>query len=91
MFPKFLVLLLIFVLISEYRCVDDKFPPIKNIAIIGAGTTGLISAKLAVDRGFNVTVFEQNEELGGTWWYTDEIGKNKYGIDVHTSAYEGLR
>lgn len=61
-----------------------------NIAIIGAGTAGLSGAKHALAAGCNVTVFEQAKALGGTWVYTDNIGKNEYGIDVHSSMYKGL-
>lgn len=64
---------------------------VKNIAIIGTGPSGLVTAKYAIEQGFNVTVFEQNDVIGGVWWYTDEIGKNKYGLPIHTSMYKGLR
>lgn len=62
-----------------------------NIAIIGAGPSGLVSAKQSIASGHNVTVFEQSEEIGGVWVYTDEVGKNKYGANVHTAMYKGLR
>lgn len=64
---------------------------ILNIAVIGAGTAGLTAAKHALQFGFNVTVFEQTEAIGGIWWYTDKIGKDKYGVPVHTAMYQGLR
>lgn len=62
-----------------------------NIAVIGAGTSGLCAAKHAKQLGFDVTVYEQNEVLGGIWHYTDKIGKDEYGIGVHTAMYKGLR
>jgi cation diffusion facilitator CzcD-associated flavoprotein CzcO len=34
--------------------------------------------------------FEQTSEVGGTWVYRDEIGKDKYGLDIHSSMYQGL-
>lgn len=34
--------------------------------------------------------FEQTSEIGGTWVYRDEIGKDKYGLDIHSSMYQGL-
>lgn len=34
--------------------------------------------------------FEQSNEIGGTWVYRDETGKDKYGIDIHSSMYQGL-
>lgn len=70
-------------------CTGDR--SVSNIAVIGTGPSGLVAAKYAIEKGFNVTVFEQNDVIGGVWWYTDEIGKNKYGIPIHTSMYKGLR
>lgn len=62
-----------------------------NIAVIGAGASGLCTAKHADQRGLNVTIYEQAEVLGGTWHYTDTVGKDKYGINVHTSMYQGVK
>lgn len=62
-----------------------------NIAVIGAGVAGLASAKQSLARGYNVKVFEQECELGGIWYYTDEIGKNKFGQSIHTSSYKDLK
>jgi predicted flavoprotein YhiN len=39
----------------------------KTVAIFGAGAGGLVSAKLLLDDGFNVTLFERQRELGGIW------------------------
>lgn len=63
----------------------------KNIAIFGAGPAGLYSAKESLQKGFNITVYERNEALGGVWRYTDEIGKDKYGLDIHSAMYKNLR
>lgn len=63
----------------------------KNIAIIGAGPSGLFSAKESLQKGFNITVYERNEALGGVWRYTDEVGKDKYNLDVHSAMYKNLR
>lgn len=62
-----------------------------HIAVIGAGTAGLSAAKHSIENGCDVTVFEQAKQVGGTWVYTDKIGKNEYGLDVHTSMYQGLQ
>lgn len=62
-----------------------------NIAIIGAGPWGLCAAKNGLQEGSKVTVYERNEALGGTWRYTDETGKDKYGLDIHTAMYKDLR
>lgn len=62
-----------------------------HIAVIGAGTAGLCAAKTAIQYGFDVTVFEQASQVGGTWVYSDAVGTDKYGLDVHTSMYQGLQ
>lgn len=64
-----------------------------NIAIIGAGAAGLAAARQCLDKnnGFTCTVFEQASQLGGTWVYSDNIGKDEYGFPVHTSMYKGLK
>lgn len=62
-----------------------------HIAVIGAGTAGLCAAKHSLQNGFDVTVFEQAAQVGGTWVYTDNIGKDTFGLDVHSSMYQGLQ
>lgn len=62
-----------------------------RVAVIGAGTAGLCAAKNCAQVGFDVTVFEQSSAIGGTWVYSDDVGKTKYGLDVHTSMYRGLQ
>src|SRR3982751_5565623 len=38
-----------------------------RIAVIGAGPGGLVSAKHAIEAGFDVSVFEASDDLGGQW------------------------
>lgn len=61
-----------------------------KIGIIGAGPAGLIAIKHAIEFGYEVIAFEKSDKIGGTWRYTDKIGKNEYGIDVHSSMYKNL-
>lgn len=56
-----------------------------KIAIVGAGPSGLCSAKHSLDYGHDVTVYEQNSNVGGLWLYSDDIGET-----VHSSIYKGL-
>lgn len=51
----------------------------------------LVCSQRESSNGFNVIVYEQYEALGGTWWYTDETGKNKYGLDIHTAMHKNVR
>lgn len=38
-----------------------------NIAIIGAGPAGIISARNAIKAGHSVVLFEKNAHIGGIW------------------------
>ncbi|EEW4580517.1 TPA: FAD-dependent oxidoreductase, partial [Escherichia coli O146] len=38
-----------------------------NIAIIGAGPAGIISARNAIKAGHSVVLFEKNTRIGGIW------------------------
>lgn len=40
---------------------------IKNICVIGAGVSGLVTAKTFLEEGYDVTVFEKKPDLGGVW------------------------
>lgn len=62
-----------------------------RIAVIGAGATGLCAARHSLAAGHQVVVFEQTEDVGGTWVYTDRVGKDEYGLPIHSSMYRGLR
>lgn len=62
-----------------------------NIVVIGAGLSGICSAKYAIQSGHSVSIYEQTSNIGGTWIYTDTTGTDEYGIDIHTSMYHGLR
>jgi dimethylaniline monooxygenase (N-oxide forming) len=38
-----------------------------RVAVIGAGPSGLLAAKHALEAGFDATVFEASDDLGGQW------------------------
>jgi cation diffusion facilitator CzcD-associated flavoprotein CzcO len=40
---------------------------IKKICVIGAGISGLVTAKTLIEEGYEVTVFEKKKGLGGVW------------------------
>ncbi|XP_050540119.1 senecionine N-oxygenase-like isoform X2 [Daktulosphaira vitifoliae] len=64
----------------------------KSVAIIGCGASGLPALKhFSEDPLFNCVAFEQADNVGGTWVYTDQIGTDKYGLPVHSSMYKSLR
>lgn len=35
--------------------------------VVGAGPAGIVSAKVLIEDGFNVTVFDKYERVGGIW------------------------
>ncbi|KAJ8123579.1 hypothetical protein ONZ43_g510 [Nemania bipapillata] len=58
----------------------DRFPSpeagqiaIKNIAVIGAGISGVVSAAHLIKEGFGVTVFERTNTIGGVWCYDERV------------------
>jgi thioredoxin reductase len=56
-----------------------------EVAVIGAGAAGLVTAREMLREGHRVTILEQNREPGGVWVYTDDVGS------VHSSMYANLR
>jgi len=66
---------------------------ITRVAIIGAGAAGLSAARELLTRktNFTFTVFEGTSQVGGTWYFTEEVGNDKFGNPLHTSMYKNLR
>lgn len=85
------ILLILIVNGISARSVDTEESPTKEVAVIGAGTSGLTAAKYSIAQGYDVTIYEQNEQLGGIWWYTDQTGTNQYGLEIHSPMYTKLR
>jgi len=47
--------------------------PAPRVGIVGAGMAGVVAARLLNDSGFNVTVFEARERLGGRVWTDSRV------------------
>ncbi|TYH99807.1 hypothetical protein ES332_A11G091100v1 [Gossypium tomentosum] len=67
-----------------------------NIAVIGAGAAGLVTARELQREGHRVTVFEKANKVGGTWLYDSRVESDLLGLDpnreiVHSSLYKSLR
>lgn len=62
----------------------------RSFCVIGCGTAGLTAIKQCIAFGCDVVAFEQSDKIGGTWVLEANTGKDKYGIDIHSSMYEGL-
>lgn len=55
---------------------------IKQICVIGAGISGLATAKTFLEAGYDVTVFEKQKELGGVW----EKSRTYPGLTTQTTS-----
>ncbi|NWV00222.1 FMO1 monooxygenase, partial [Upupa epops] len=44
-----------------------------RVAVVGAGVSGLTATKCCLDEGLEPTCFEQSQDLGGLWRYTENI------------------
>jgi dimethylaniline monooxygenase (N-oxide forming) len=58
-----------------------RLKPGSRVAVIGAGPGGLTAAKHAQEAGFDVSVFEASDDLGGQWYTTAP----------HSGAWPGMR
>jgi 4-hydroxyacetophenone monooxygenase len=74
--------------VGDQRAVPPTTTPPQtlNVAIIGAGMTGLDAAVKASDRGFGYEVFDMAAGIGGLWW-----SQSYPGVAVDTpSVYYSL-
>ncbi|KAL4235219.1 hypothetical protein ACF0H5_006857 [Mactra antiquata] len=64
-----------------------------RVAVIGCGAAGLCALRHLTARPelFDAVGFEQLNNVGGTWNYTDKIGTYDNGIPVQSSMYKNLR
>ena len=63
------------------------FPhPIKRVAVIGAGPSGLQVAAELQNHHFNVTIFDRAPGPGGNWRFTDAIPVRESYPCVYTSV-----
>lgn len=72
----------------------DNMPSSKTrIAIVGGGVAGLLVARHTAAKldTYSLTLFEQTDQVGGTWIYTDETDVDKHGLPIHSSMYKNLR
>jgi thioredoxin reductase len=68
--------------------------PSLNVAVIGAGAAGLVTARELLRAGHAITVFEQSRSIGGVWVYSEEVETDPLGLGgprIHSSLYRSLR
>ncbi|XP_070532511.1 dimethylaniline monooxygenase [N-oxide-forming] 2-like [Ptychodera flava] len=49
----------------------------KRIAVIGAGVCGLVSIKSCLEEGLHPVCYEQNNDIGGVWVYSEALRPNQ--------------
>jgi cation diffusion facilitator CzcD-associated flavoprotein CzcO len=77
---------------STHYCAVGKDPVgpvinangIKKVGIIGAGVSGVVTARIFIDEGVDVTVFETSDLIGGVW----SQNYAGFGIQVPSALYE---
>ncbi|CAO3645065.1 unnamed protein product [Cunninghamella blakesleeana] len=60
---------------EPYLNLGEKYnfkKPVNRVAVIGGGPAGLPTAKVLVDEGIDVVIYERNPTSGGTWIYNPE-------------------
>ena len=62
-----------------------RLRPGARVAIVGAGPGGLTAAKHALEAGFDPTVFEASDDLGGQWYTTARHSGVWPGMHTNTS------
>lgn len=70
--------------------------PILKVAVIGAGSAGLVTARELQRERHQVVIFEKADRIGGTWVYDPKIEEDPLGLDpdrkrVHSSTYHSVR
>jgi len=54
-----------------------------RVAVIGAGVSGLCTAKALKDRGIEHTVFEASDDVGGNWYFGNPNGRSSAYRSLH--------
>ncbi|KAL3536995.1 hypothetical protein ACH5RR_000361 [Cinchona calisaya] len=67
-----------------------------KVAVIGAGVSGLVTARELQREGQEVVVYEKSDQIGGIWVYNPKVEADQLGLDpnrkiVHSSLYDSLR
>ena len=57
---------------------------IRTVGIVGAGVAGISTAKILMGDGYECTIFERRDELGGVW----ADGYLNFGVQVQKELYE---
>ena len=62
----------------------------KRIAVIGAGACGICAAKYLLEVGFDVTVYEIGNQIGGLWCFQNDNGRSPAYRTLHINTSRGV-
>lgn len=57
-----------------------------RVAIVGAGTSGVVCAKVLIQQGLDVVVFEKGSKLGGLWRFGNDNGMSSIYRSLHINT-----
>src|SRR6185437_1307452 len=57
-------------------------------AVIGAGASGLVTAKLLIESGVDTTVYEAGSHVGGLWVYDNDNGQSIAYRNLHINTHK---
>ena len=57
------------------RAPGGEAAPVRSVCVIGGGAAGIVTARHMRARGFDVTLFERSDDVGGLWRYGSETCK----------------
>ncbi|XP_056379580.1 flavin-containing monooxygenase 5-like isoform X2 [Hyla sarda] len=77
--PPAVAKLLLYTNKSEHRG-KNQIMPVKTVAVIGAGASGLAAIKCCLDEGLKPTCFEKSDDIGGLWRYKDHSEDDRASI-----------
>ena len=62
----------------------------QKICVIGAGPSGITAAKHLLEEGMDVTVYDQQQDVGGNWLFSDEPGHSSVFDTTHIISSKAL-
>ena len=57
------------------RAPGGESAPVRSVCVIGGGAAGIVTARHMRAQGFDVTLFERSDDVGGLWRYGSETCK----------------
>ena len=75
---------------GENGGVKSEVVEVKRVAVIGAGVSGLVGLKTALEAGQEATCFEQRDDIGGIWHQIDPTEQSEEGLDIGARTYKGM-